>query len=45
MVKMNEAKPKNQTGDPDVDFVRVVIPHHQGALETAKAELLSTVRC
>ena len=38
MAKMNKAMP-SQTGDPDVDFVQMMIPHHQAALEMAKAEL------
>ena len=28
------------TGDPDHDFVVMMIPHHQGAVDMAKAELL-----
>jgi uncharacterized protein (DUF305 family) len=28
------------TGDPDHDFAAMMIPHHQGAVEMAKAELL-----
>jgi len=28
------------TGDADKDFAAMMIPHHQGALEMAKAELL-----
>jgi uncharacterized protein (DUF305 family) len=28
-----------QTGDPDQDFVAMMIPHHQGAIDMAKAEL------
>jgi uncharacterized protein (DUF305 family) len=28
------------TGDPDHDFAAMMIPHHQGAIEMAKAELL-----
>lgn len=27
------------TGDTDVDFVRSMIPHHQGAIDMAKIEL------
>jgi uncharacterized protein (DUF305 family) len=29
----------NFTGKADVDFVRQMIPHHQGAIEMAKAQL------
>ncbi len=29
------------TGDPDHDFAAMMIPHHQGAIDMAKAELLS----
>jgi uncharacterized protein (DUF305 family) len=28
------------TGKPDVDFARLMIPHHQGAIDMAKVELL-----
>jgi len=28
------------TGKPDIDFARLMIPHHQGAIDMAKVELL-----
>jgi uncharacterized protein (DUF305 family) len=28
------------TGNPDHDFAAMMIPHHQGAIDMAKAELL-----
>jgi uncharacterized protein (DUF305 family) len=28
------------TGDPDRDFAAMMIPHHRGAIDMAKAELL-----
>ncbi len=28
------------TGDPDHDFAEMMIPHHQGAVDMAKAELI-----
>ena len=36
MMKGMEAKP---TGDADKDFVIMMIPHHQGAIDMAKIEL------
>ncbi|BCJ91974.1 hypothetical protein IZ6_27090 [Terrihabitans soli] len=35
-VDMGAVKP---SGNPDVDFVRMMIPHHQGAIDMAEAEL------
>ena len=29
-----------RTGDPDSDFVNMMLPHHQGAIDMAKAQLL-----
>ena len=34
---MGEVK---QSGDNDVDFVRLMLPHHQAAIDMAKTELL-----
>jgi uncharacterized protein (DUF305 family) len=34
--KMHEAMDITYTGNPDVDFVRGMIPHHQGAIDMAK---------
>lgn len=36
---MSEAMMAPYTGDPDVDFIRGMIPHHQGAVDAAKVEL------
>lgn len=36
MMKAMGAKP---TGDPDRDFVTMMTPHHQGAIDMAKVEL------
>ena len=36
MMKAMDAKP---TGDPDKDFVIMMMPHHQGAIDMANVEL------
>lgn len=37
--KMHEAMAVTPTGNTDVDFVRGMIPHHQGAIDMARIEL------
>ena len=37
--KMHKDMMIDYSGDPDVDFVRGMIPHHQGAIDMAKVEL------
>jgi uncharacterized protein (DUF305 family) len=37
--KMHKDMMVELTGDTDVDFVRNMIPHHQGAIDMAKIEL------
>jgi hypothetical protein len=39
MAKMMAAMDVEPTGDADADFVAAMIPHHQGAIDMAKAEL------
>lgn len=39
MEKMHADMPMEPTGDADVDFVRGMIPHHQGAIDMAKVVL------
>lgn len=39
MRRMMDAMAISPTGDVDRDFVAVMVPHHQGAIEMAKAEL------
>lgn len=37
--KMHKEMMMQYTGDPDIDFVRGMIPHHQGAIDMAMVEL------
>jgi uncharacterized protein (DUF305 family) len=39
MQKMHAAMMQPPTGNVDVDFVRGMIPHHQGAIDMARIEL------
>jgi uncharacterized protein (DUF305 family) len=39
MARMHSAMHVPFTGDPDRDFARMMIPHHQGAIDMALAEL------
>jgi uncharacterized protein (DUF305 family) len=39
MQKMHQGMMVGYTGDADVDFVKGMIPHHQGAIDMAKVEL------
>ena len=39
MSKMQASMPKDHKGDPDTDFARMMIPHHQGAIDMAKVEI------
>ena len=36
MQKMMQDMHMESTGDPDKDFARMMIPHHQGAIDMAK---------
>ena len=38
-MKMHKDMEIRFTGDPDVDFIRGMIPHHQGAIDMAKVAL------
>jgi uncharacterized protein (DUF305 family) len=40
VAKMMAAMHVEHSGDADADFVAAMIPHHQGAIDMAKAELL-----
>ncbi len=37
--KMHESMALDYSGNPDADFVRGMIPHHQGAIDMARIEL------
>lgn len=39
MDRMQKRMAMPSSGDPDVDFARMMIPHHQGAIDMAKSEL------
>ena len=39
MDKMMDGMSAKPTGDVDQDFVRTMVPHHQGAIDMAQAEL------
>jgi uncharacterized protein (DUF305 family) len=39
MERMHNAMPMEFTGNPDVDFAKSMIPHHQGAIDMAEVEL------
>jgi hypothetical protein len=39
MTKMMAAMAVKSSGDADADFVAMMIPHHQGAIDMAQAEL------
>ena len=39
MKKMMNDMAVKPTGDVDVDFAAMMVPHHQGAIEMARAEL------
>jgi uncharacterized protein (DUF305 family) len=41
MQHMQESMGMPMSGDPDVDFARMMIPHHQGAIDMARIELES----
>ena len=40
MAKMMSAMKVRPSGDVDADFVAMMVPHHQGAIDMAKVQLL-----
>ncbi len=38
-MRMHEGMAIDYTGNPDIDFARSMIPHHEGAIAMAKVEL------
>jgi uncharacterized protein (DUF305 family) len=41
MEKMHDAvKSVKQSSNPDVDFARLMLPHHQAAIDMAKTQLI-----
>jgi uncharacterized protein (DUF305 family) len=38
MRKMRQDMPHRLTGDPDIDFARHMVPHHQAAIDMARVE-------
>lgn len=39
MERMQQNMPKQMSGDADKDFARMMLPHHQSAVDMAKAQL------
>jgi uncharacterized protein (DUF305 family) len=38
-MKMHKAMSMEYAGDPDIQFIKSMIPHHQGAIDMAEIEL------